>query len=303
MKLLLLAAVGRGREHHEALLGVGRESAQKVIPLLLLLRGSLGPGACVGLVHDHKLGSLLHEHVAAVGGFDVVDADDLVGVVVVDARVALDLAVEPGLRARTDDHGLDVELVADLLLPLVAEVRQADDGEPPDAAPLHEFAGEQQRLDRLTDAHVVGDQEADGLLPERHHERHDLVGPRAERELGEGPKGAGAIAEGKPGGVVEQPGRGDVAQIGGLGRRKPGVAGGVVLDTEGEVDACRLVVGAAQRLHDEEIGVVGRQHDPVAAAKADEFAGLEVGGHARGNPCVASADLGKDVGAPAHECG
>ncbi len=46
-----------------------------------------------------------------------------------------------------------------------------------------------------------------------------------------------------------------------------------------QVDAGRLVIGAAQRLDDQQIRVVGRQHDPVAAAKRNQFAGLEGNSH------------------------
>jgi hypothetical protein len=79
---------------------------------------------------------------------------------------------------------------------------------------------------------------------------------------------------------VKEPGGGDVAEVGAVRRREAGVAGRVVVDGEREIDACGLVVGAAEGFYDEQIRVVGWQHDPVAAAEADEFAGLEMGSHA-----------------------
>ena len=62
---------------------------------------------------------------------------------------------------RQDELGVEVELVAQLGLPLLGEVRRAEHGEPLDLAAVEQLAGDQQRLDRLADADVVGDQEAD----------------------------------------------------------------------------------------------------------------------------------------------
>ena len=64
-------------------------------------------------------------------------------------------------------------------LPLLGEVRRAEDGEPLALAAVQELRGDEAGLDRLADADVVGDEEPDGVLPQRHEQRHELVGPRA----------------------------------------------------------------------------------------------------------------------------
>ena len=113
MKLLRLATVRRGSEQNELLAG----------------RSPGGPGTGVGFVHNHQSWTLLNEYVAARIGFDEVNADDLVGVVIIHAGVALDLPVKARLGVGPDDDGLQVELGPDFLLPLFAQVWQADNGE------------------------------------------------------------------------------------------------------------------------------------------------------------------------------
>ena len=137
---------------------LGRDPADEVIALLLGSGGPGGPRACVRFVDDHQLGALLDEDVAPDVRLDEVDADDLIGVIVVDARIALDLAVEPCLGVRANDDRLDVELRADLLLPLVAEVGQADDREALDLPALQKLADDEQSFDRLADADIIGDE-------------------------------------------------------------------------------------------------------------------------------------------------
>ena len=214
MKLLGLATVRRGGEQDELLAGLSGDAADEMVALLLAGGGARRSGARVGLVHDHQFRTLLDEDIAARLGFDEVDADDLVGVVVVNAGVALDLPVEARLRVGADDDGLEVELVADFLLPLLAEVRQADDGEAFDLAPLQKLPDDQQRLDGLADADVVGDEQTNRLLTQSHDERHHLVGARAERKLGQSAEWSGAVAERQTGRIVEQSGRADIAEIG-----------------------------------------------------------------------------------------
>lgn len=134
---------------------LGRDLADEVIALLL---GSGGPGgacACVRFVDDHQFRALLDENVAPHVRLDEVHADDLIGVIVVDARIALNLAVEPCLGVRANNDRLDVELRADLLLPLVAEVGQADDREALDLPALQKLADDEQSFDRLADLYAA----------------------------------------------------------------------------------------------------------------------------------------------------
>ena len=187
----------------------------------------------------------------------------------------MDHPVQPCLGVRTDDDSLDAELGLELLLPLVAEVRQADHGEALHAGTFHHLADDEQGLYGLADTDVVSNQQADGVLSQGHHQGHDLVGTGAERELGQGPERPGAVAECQTGGVIEETGRGDVAKIFRAWRREAGVLRDVVRDLKREVDAGGFLVGAAQRFDDEQVGVTGREHDPVAAAQGHQLARLQ----------------------------
>ena len=146
-----LAAVRGRREHDQVLTGFGGDPADEVVALLLRGGGSGGARAGVGFIDDDEFGALLDEDVAADVGLDEIDADDLERVVVVNAGVALDLAVETGLGVGTDDDGFDVELGADFFLPLFAEVGEADDSEAFDRAAFQEFADDEESFDGLAD--------------------------------------------------------------------------------------------------------------------------------------------------------
>ena len=131
-----------------------------------------------------------------------------------------------------------------------------------------------KRFNRLADADIVRDEQPHGVLAERHDQRNDLVGARPKRELRKGTERAGAVAEAPAARVVEKPGRADVAKVSGRGRLETSVDGTVGLDLERKVDSGDLVVRAAERLDDEQIGVIRRQHYPFAAAQRDELSGL-----------------------------
>ena len=77
----------------------------------------------MSLVDDDQLRALLDKDIPPVIGLDEVDADDLKGVVVIDAGVPLDLPVKSGLGVGADDDRLQVKLIPNLVLPLLAKVR------------------------------------------------------------------------------------------------------------------------------------------------------------------------------------
>src|SRR5712691_3106752 len=145
MKLLRLATVRRGGEQDELLAGLLRNLADEVVALLLAGRRPGGPGAGVDFVHDHLFWTLFDEYLTARVRLDEVDADNLVGVVVVHAGVALDLPVEARLGVGPDDDGLQVEFRPDFFLPLFAQVWEADNGETFNFTPLQQLLDNQQR--------------------------------------------------------------------------------------------------------------------------------------------------------------
>ncbi len=60
-----------------------------------------------------------------------------------------------------DDAEVEPELVPHLVPPLDLERGRADDQDPPSPVPDDQFEGDEARLDRLAEAHVVGDEQAD----------------------------------------------------------------------------------------------------------------------------------------------
>src|SRR5262249_40786501 len=129
MKFFRLAAVWRGGQQDQLLAGLLRDAADQVVTLLLSSGCANGTRAGMRFIHDDHLRALFDEDIAPCVRFDEVYADDLVGVIIVNAGVALNLTVEPRLRVGTDNDRFQIELVADLSLPLFAKMRQTDDGE------------------------------------------------------------------------------------------------------------------------------------------------------------------------------
>src|SRR5690349_9473784 len=108
---------------------------------LLLARATTGgPRGAVRLVDDHQLRTAAQEGGRVALCLDVVDADDRERVIVEDAYVA---AWEPALEGRhgagAHDDGVDGELLLQFAPPLVAEMRRADDGKPPDLATVQQL--------------------------------------------------------------------------------------------------------------------------------------------------------------------
>ena len=97
-----------------------------------------------------------------------------------------------------------MELVAQLGLPLLGQVRRAEHGQALDLAAVQQLAGDQAGFDGLADAHIVGDQQADRVELERHQQRHELVGPRLDANPGKRAERPGAGAEAQAHGVAQQ---------------------------------------------------------------------------------------------------
>ena len=94
---------------------------------------------------------------------------------------------------------------ASSLLPLLGKMRRAEHGQPPDLAAIQQFAGDDRRLDGLADADVVGDQEPHGVELERHHQRHELVGPRLDSDAPEAAEWTGGGTGGQPRRITQEP--------------------------------------------------------------------------------------------------
>ena len=118
-----------------------------------------------------------------------------------------------GVAALKDELGIDVELVAQLLLPLLCESRRAKYGQTLDLPAFKEFSGDQAGFDILANTHVIGNEDAHRIEPERHEKRHQLIGPWFDSDGGEGAKGPRARPEPETHCVAQQPGRAIVAYL------------------------------------------------------------------------------------------
>ena len=136
----------RGREKDQLLARLGGDATDKVIALLLAVGRAGGSGAGMRLIDDDQFRTLLDEDIAAGVGLDEVDTDDLEGVILIDAGIALNLPIQPRLGIGANDDRFDIKLGADLGLPLLAQVRQADDCEALDLPPLQQFLDDKQGL-------------------------------------------------------------------------------------------------------------------------------------------------------------
>ena len=126
-----------------------------------------------------------------------------------------------------------------------------EDGEPLDLAAVEQLAGDEQRLDGLADADVVGDEQADRVEPQRHQQRHELVRARLDGDPAEAAERPGAVAHREPERVAEQARRGVVAEVGG-GRRREAWRAATSAPSKARSRPVDLVVGAAERAQDEQ---------------------------------------------------
>nr|MBK7069162.1 hypothetical protein [Deltaproteobacteria bacterium] len=127
------------------------------------------------------------------------------------------------MRGRREDllDAGEPELLGHRAAPAFRELRRAEHGEAIDLAAGHELGGDEQGLDGLADAHVVGDEQAHRVEPQRHEERDELVGARLDADAREGAKRPRAGAEPDADGVAEQRAGAVVAEVArGVGQRE-----------------------------------------------------------------------------------
>jgi hypothetical protein len=250
------------------------EPHEQLVPLLLEARGAGVRGRAVSFIRDDEFGRVLQELGAVRIALDVVDADHDVGEVAEDAVGGRGQpALEAAHRAGANDLGGEAKLVFDLLLPLVAEVRRAEDAGAGDLSAVEQFAGDEQRFDGLADADVVGDEHAHGVEPQRHQQRDELVRARADTDPSERAERAGGIAERKPGGVKEQRRGGRVAGGLWIGQRELRAFHAVEPEVgEAPVDAGDLLLKTGEGPEKVQLVVRRRQNDPLAVAAAHDGA-------------------------------
>ena len=87
-----------------------------------------------------------------------------------------ELALQPPCGAGQDQLGLETELLPQFVPPLLGQCGAAQHGQAACLAELQQLLGDEPGLDGLTDADVIGDEEAHDILTQSEQERHELVG-------------------------------------------------------------------------------------------------------------------------------
>ena len=271
---LLVAAVRGGGDQHHVAGGVGGDAAQELVTLLAAPADSAGEGAAVRFVDNHELGAPQREVLGAARGLDEVGGHDGERMPVEDRDAQRQVALQALDGARQHQLGFDVELLRQLALPLLGQVGRAQHGDEADLAAVEQLAGDEARLNGLADADVVGDEHAHRVELQRHHQRHELVGPGLDGDAPETAEGAAGGTGGESRGVAQGLAGGEVAEVVAAGE-----AEGCGFDgLDGREDAGDLLVEPADGAEHEEIGGGFGEHDPFAAAGVDEGAGGEGGG-------------------------
>ena len=174
------SAVRCGREQNHVAGGRGREVFQEFVALVLVAVQAGGGRRAVRLVHDHEVGAVLEEIGALPVALHIINADDLEGVVAVNTPTTTRYsAFKLVHRAGADDHRVQAELFAEFLLPLLTKVGRADYAEAFDFAAIQHLAHDEQPLDRLAHAYVVGDEHPHGVEAQGHEQRDELISARA----------------------------------------------------------------------------------------------------------------------------
>ena len=259
--------------------GVRGDAAQELVTLLAAAADPAGEGAAVRFVDDHELGASEGEVLGAARGLDEVGGHDGERMPVEDRDAQRQVALQALDGARQHQLGFDVELLRQLALPLLGQVRRAQHGDAADLAAVEHLAGDEACLDGLADADVVGDEHAHRVELQRHHQRHELVGPRLDRDSAEAAERSAGGTGGEARGVAQETAGGEVAEV-----LAAGEAEGCGFDgLDGREDAGDLLVESADGAEHQHVGGGFGEHDPFAAAGVDEGAGGEWGGGVHGS--------------------
>ena len=227
-----------------------------------------GGGARVGLVHDDEVGTRLQEVVSPLAGLHIVEADHRVRELREDACTRRDAPLQAPRALGGDGHGVDMEANLQLRDPLVHEVRRTEDDGAIDVAAVEQLAGNQQGLDRLAHADVVGDQQAHRIELERHQQRHELVSARLDRDLPETAERSGAPPQRKKQRVAQQQGRIVPAELVHARQRKPRLANRLHLQRQ--VDQRAIFVRPGDGTDPQRVRRTSGQHHPLAPTCADQ---------------------------------
>jgi len=178
----VVAGVRSRRKQDQVALGIIGQLPEKLEAQLPRLAAG---GTAVRLVDDDALRGDREEMGAVAVALDVVETDHNDGVVLEKRDARRQLALQAGDAGGGERDRLEMEMPVELGLPLLDQMRRTEHGEAGDLAAIMQLAHDQARFDRLADADVVGNQQANRRLAERHQQRHELIRPRLDGDVGE----------------------------------------------------------------------------------------------------------------------
>jgi hypothetical protein len=167
------------------------------MPLMLGTADPAGKGAGVSLVHNDKFWAGAKKVIPAMVRLDVVQGDDREGEMIEEALATSAIGFQTASCTRQDQLGIDLEFVLQFPLPLFCKVRGAEHGHARNFAAVQQLLGEEGRLDRLSNTHIIGNEEAHGVLFEPHEQGDQLVRTRLEVQVPERSKRSSTSAKTK----------------------------------------------------------------------------------------------------------
>lgn len=230
----------------------------------------------MGFVHDDQFGTILEKGMPIVVGFNEVDADHLEGIMAVNGFRAGFFPLQTVDCSGADDDRLEVELLGEFDVPLIAKVGRAENGKAFDFAPVDKLAGNEQRFDGFPDADVVGDEKAERVEAEGHEKGDKLIDARTDGDPAEGTERGGALAQGQAGGLPEEMSAGRVGDVICRGQGEPGGGDSFIRQRvsdgfrKGFMDKDKIVGCAGQRTKADVFRVVRGHHHPFALAVPDD---------------------------------
>src|SRR5271157_676938 len=115
------SAMRRCGQQDEVLVVLPRDLADQLVALLLALASLRSRGRPMGFIDNHEVGAVEQEEMAVPVALEEVDAGDLYGIIAVDGVRPRLVTLQLSDRSGADDDRLEVELLREFPLPLLAE--------------------------------------------------------------------------------------------------------------------------------------------------------------------------------------
>jgi hypothetical protein len=223
----------------------------------------------VRLIDDDQFGRGAQETIPAALIFDIIDTDNREREMFPDAHIAARQATFKRSGGTGAHHrGFERKLMLQLTLPLIAQMGRADHRHPRDLTAVEQFTGDQRRLNRLPDPHIIGDQQAHRVETQRHQQRHNLIGARAKPQPPHTAERTGAAAQAQARRIAQQRPTLEIPHRSRVGRRKRRRAHIVLF--ERQEDAAHPGCAPAERTQQQQVIVLRGKHHPFAFATAHQ---------------------------------